>query len=1069
MSLPHPSPPPAEREGSEDPDSPPPPSKRPRQEEASGVSRAGWQPPRGPGVEPVWRWRPSSFPRLLARQTAGVAGVEGGWGPGVGGPARGVKIWNVAWQKNEFPFSSRSWGSGWRASGRPGEPGRREGEVFRVVRGDSSQAEARSPSTPAGLIHGVAHQTPKERDGVLKFPSSVRPPESPFLDVTSNEEEEENRCRVDGVMPSEWKENSISSSVLKISKSQNLPSLEIAKLSYFRGSITTSILEFPKDLNSNMSFVYLKEIAKKKNDKLEAYVWDFTNIYWCQNRPDVEKQEVQDDKKIVDAEYNFPDYFEGIPQSNSNQNALEKKKGLLSTIYHYSSIKCVRDSKKNSTVILANAHWKGAKRSWDSFIPVRLEKSQGWDSSVRHILKRNRQNCWIIESYKSNRENMKNTGEILNLPQLLELDFLHNDYPCTKLTNIQTQQSKPLMIGNVGNQKTLIKIVLLSGEGQKDTMLQLRYTMKNDFLLGNTLHSIIDDSMINWYGILRYERQINVKDKLVIARNMFMDIRNAILHKYLQAGVSDDLIDILKANIIFFLNTFDFLSRIENDSELQLIVHLNYPKNSIVGNHTVRILTFSRPLQNSLKPLLKKRKLSETKQVLEGPKKQNIDSISMTTKDKCLLIFEAYKKFPLPIYFDYAGENSLTNVFNFKITSCPEQHTNVESWACHSYTERKQDHDTVSHFNFKYIFENFFNIKQQAIPISQNTLHSEQNKTIAHMLNFENLPSEIEGKKYNFTFPKEVKVTASNLTKTLRVYKGIHLEKEEKDRFFPMGRICSVQAVSLMSEKVNVEETKFVSQNHRADKNEYKSIFRESKPANSKPFHLKTDSILCVNHQFETDSSEENNECFQASVVKCLSTEALTIAKDFEMKSKFDLVLEELCRFHEISNENEVLSTVEKHKSQGNYIGASNDVEEAKVERRKDLNIFAANKTCTVSLPCDKIASPTMLKRYQSLFKWKTAPGVREREVLSEYCYPRRSEKKILYSASEEACKPPLPNRHAFLPDECKEEKINDLLKEGRHFSQGIARVQPLKTCNRPIRIGLSRKARLAQLHPYLK
>lgn len=43
------------------------------------------------------------------------------------------------------------------------------------------------------------------------------------------------------------------------------------------------------------------------------------------------------------------------------------------------------------------------------------------------------------------------------------------------------------------------------------------------------------------------------------------------------------------------------------------------------------------------------------------------------------------------------------------------------------------------------------------------------------------------------------------------------------------------------------------------------------------------------------------------------------------------------------------------------------------------------------------------------------------------------------------------------------------VLFAGSHFSHGISRVQPLKTCSRPIRVGLSRRARLKQLHPYLK
>ena len=76
-------------------------------------------------------------------------------------------------------------------------------------------------------------------------------------------------------------------------------------------------------------------------------------------------------------------------------------------------------------------------------------------------------------------------------------------------------------------------------------------------------------------------------------------------------------------------------------------------------------------------------------------------------------------------------------------------------------------------------------------------------------------------------------------------------------------------------------------------------------------FSLNTLEInSCIFHQFETHLSVGNNECFQDLTAKCLSTDVLTIANNFEMKSKFNLVLEELRMFHEISKENEILSTV---------------------------------------------------------------------------------------------------------------------------------------------------------------
>ncbi|KAM6180370.1 RAD51-associated protein 2-like [Erethizon dorsatum] len=309
--------------------------------------------------------------------------------------------------------------------------------------------------------------------------------------------------------------------------------------------------------------------------------------------------------------------------------------------------------------------------------------------------------------------------------------------------------------------------------------------------------------------------------------------------------------------------------------------------------------------------------------------------------------------------------------------------------------------------------------------------------TVNQVLNFESLQSEMERTKYDFIL-KEVKVAAQSSINSCQI--GIKIEKEE-DSFFPKDGMLSVQSISLMSKKVNMKETKSVNQNNTVDKNECESILQESELANSKHCHPKNDDTLYVNHQFETDSSEGNNEYFQNLTAKCLSTEALTIVKDFEMKSKFDLVLEELRMFHEISKENEILTIVETNNGQRNYFEESNDKKEAKMEIEKDLKMVTADRERVSPLPCDTIAGPNIDRRHKGLFKWKTVPNNGEQEVPSVHCCPRTAEEEILYFASE----------------------------QGSHCSHGISRIQPLKTCNRPIRIGLSRKARFKQLHPYLK
>ncbi|XP_004028919.3 RAD51-associated protein 2 [Gorilla gorilla gorilla] len=1148
MSLPQPTPrmaelrkPTSSLTPPEDPDSQPPSSKRLCLEEPGDVLKAGWRLPLVPRLseaEKVWELSPRPFKGLLVSTNALF---DNSTDSCVEKSVSGKQICNLECSNLKFQMSSclqsppsQSPDSDLRASGRS-EAGLHDREAFSVHRSNSSKAGVSQllPSTSIHDIHGIRNENRKQqfvqgRDNVHK--------ENPFLDVTFYKEtkspfhEIKNRCKANSVMPSNKRENNISSSVLKISKSQNQPSLEIAKPSYFRDSGTVSVPQFPMDLNSKMSSVYLKEIAKKKNDKKEAYVRDFTNIYWSQNRPDVKKQKLQNDKKTVEAENIFSECYENDYPSLSSQNTCKRKDLISSNYCNCSSIQCnVRDSRKNFA-ILENANWEEAE-CLDSYILTRLEKSQNWDCNVRHILRRNRGNCWIINNCKTKCENMKKTEEKWNWLLLLEMDLLSKeDYHCAKVINAYEEQSKLLVREILGSQTALITTVWLNGKGENDNTLQLRYnTTQKVFHVNNPFESFIieifyfhksisgnkkDNSILTCYNILKCKKQIGIISiQNLITRNMNTNIKNGILSICLQDSVSEPLDILLKTNIAFLLNNFDSLTRIENDLELEeeciftCMLYLKYPKN-IVENHTaylVKILTSSRLLEDNMKPMLKKRKLFRTEQVFEKSKKKPINSFSMTTQNTGFPIFETYEKIPLLMGFDDMDEISLIREITCQNMSCPQQVVNMENWAHYNSStvkthgnscpqfiqnnqgypnenfyevnmhsqdlnmERKQGHNKISSFDCEHIFEDVCNVRQQAIPASHNIIHNEETHTtsITQVLNFWNLLSEIEEKKYDLILKEEVKATAESLTNSFQVHKDTKIEKEEKDSFFPMDDMFSVQSVSLISKEVNVEENKYVNQNYVTDTNEYESILPEREIANSKDFHRKNDSALYINHQFETGLSEGNGECFQDLAAKYLSTEALTIVKDFEMKRKFDLVLEELRMFHEISRENELLSTVETNNGQENYFG-ENDAEKVKMEIEKDLKMVVVNKIHASSSFHDTIAGPNMRKSHQSLFKWKTVPNNREQEVPNESCYPSRSEEELLYSTSEKDCETPLPKKPAFLPDECKEE-FNYLLRGGSHFPHGISRVRPLKTCSRPIRIGLSRKARIKQLHPYLK
>ncbi|XP_005366604.1 RAD51-associated protein 2 [Microtus ochrogaster] len=936
----------------------PPSSKRPRLEEPAGVSVAAWPllvVPRLSEVEKVWEWSPRPFPAFLIPKNPGSSG--GGrqrCGPG--------------WQDRTFQTQS-CWQSG--VSGRAGcsrapeksqEPGPQEvRETLGVRHDDPAEVSPVPPNTSKPGIQRVKPE-PEElpalgKGTTLKEKNSVRQPGSPFLEVTFSEETKatlhdlKDRCKVVSVITSEKKEN-ISSSTLKIPRLQNQACLGSAKPGYFRDNITIISPEFPRDLNSNMSFVYLKEIAKKKNDKVVAYARDFTNIFGSQNRPDAKKQKFQNDKKIVFVENDFCGYYESQQQSLPVEGEIDS---ITLNCCHRSSIEGdLRYSSKNSILTLEDANWEGTERNLDGYLPTRQEESQSWDSN-RAILKRKRQNCWIKKNFR------------------------------------------------------------------------------------------------------------------VICENNI----------------------ILKTNIVSLLNHFVSFIRNGDDSEegciFKCLVHLNYLKNIIKESHVVyltRILISSRPLVNNTKSMAKKRKLFKMEHALEGAQKHSISSLSIATKR--FPIYKPHENVPLLLDFEDTERLSLS--------SCSD---NVENWAYYSFgiastrvksdmlliqnncghtsekyyesgtsnqdldIERKQKQKTP-HSIFQFVFEHIFNARQLSTLLNKNKIHSEQINAmlITQKSSLENLLDDIEWKIYDFILKKYVKITESS--SSFQVHKAIGIEKKE-DSSPPIESVSSVQVASRVSKDVNVRETTSAKQNSGANTKETGDILQEGELANSACFHPENDSTLYADHQFESDSSRENNECFQGLAAPCLSTETLPIAKDFEMKSKFDLVLEELHMFHEISKENEIPSTAETNNRKEYYFGESNDVKEARMEIEKDLEMVETNKRNAPALPLDLRAGSNMHKRHQRLFNWKTIPTHGGEAVPNEYCCPR-SEEESLHSTPEEDYKSP-----AFSAEECKKEKNDYLLKGGSHLSHGISRVQPLKTCNRPIRVGLSRRARLKQLHPYLK
>nr|XP_047903384.1 RAD51-associated protein 2 isoform X2 [Anser cygnoides] len=191
-------------------------------------------------------------------------------------------------------------------------------------------------------------------------------------------------------------------------------------------------------------------------------------------------------------------------------------------------------------------------------------------------------------------------------------------------------------------------------------------------------------------------------------------------------------------------------------------------------------------------------------------------------------------------------------------------------------------------------------------------------------------------------------------------------------------------------------------------------------------------TFIAAEEKLKMHLSVMNNGCLEDIKDEYLPSEN-KITYEFELKRKFDLVLEELRMFHEISKGNENnLSSVETN-SHNNYRALNNS-------EGIDENVESVyeKKTCVSSPVCGTIEGQNIT---DSSLNEKISHENEDQEAPKVYCISRLLSEELIHSP----------------------------IAEGYFLSHEVARVQPLKTCKGPIRIGLSRKARPQKLHPYLK
>ncbi|XP_025028312.1 RAD51-associated protein 2 [Python bivittatus] len=274
-----------------------------------------------------------------------------------------------------------------------------------------------------------------------------------------------------------------------------------------------------------------------------------------------------------------------------------------------------------------------------------------------------------------------------------------------------------------------------------------------------------------------------------------------------------------------------------------------------------------------------------------------------------------------------------------------------------------------------------------------------------------------------------------------------------KNILFTGTLMSQLVSVNQTAEDVNQRKNAIAQQSYINKSNQYQNLcelYFKEEPAKSANSVNKLTVASCSTKQKSFEDSREGH-----------------FSSETNRRDQFDLVLEELRMFNEISKENEnSLSQAEINilEKEPLVLNCSDNIPD-----QVNRNIHQNSVISTTGITMSSASGIKQNSYKKSLFKHIQSG---EHEIPHDYCSSSISDKELFCSSSEERayCKQSFPWKPAFITQTLmKEGSYNLTTEKGNSLLSGIRRVQPLKTCCGPLRVGLSRKAKLKQLHPYLK
>lgn len=323
----------------------------------------------------------------------------------------------------------------------------------------------------------------------------------------------------------------------------------------------------------------------------------------------------------------------------------------------------------------------------------------------------------------------------------------------------------------------------------------------------------------------------------------------------------------------------------------------------------------------------------------------------------------------------------------------PENCEKVDTHSPHLANKKEKMEDQNTCLNFENVFPSSSNVYQPVtLPLDSNSFVNKNGAVSedGHCRSPSSAEKQKQSEKMHATtqYPS---MGSPAVTDTC-----LQLQAKETVQFSLQGHTQANKAVSLEPttlkqhlEYVKEQEKISDEQIHEANESQCETVMNDLIMSYSED---ESKTFIAAEEKLKMHLSVMNNGCLEDVKDKYLPLEN-KITYEFELKRKFDLVLEELHMFHEISKGNENnLSSLETN-SQNNYCELNNS-------KGTDENVTSVSqkKICVSSPICGTIEGQNITDSNESSLNENISNENKDQKVSKEYCISRLSSEELLRS-----------------------------------------------------------------------